>query len=279
MKPRITGGLLLALVTVLVAVVGAVRVRPVPGIAKPIAPAPPPAVGSCLRQDREPVDCAAWHRWEVVAAWAADDPHRPVESTADACEQIATNYPSIARAERVGDWTARTTLVTAVLEAPADQRAGPNWGWTACGVQPAWIDHRYGSIAAARSIADIPDLFSLCLDYVLNTGGTDCRTPHDEQVLGSWNDPAMERALAEGAVTVQQLSRQLQAAAAEACLSFAAFITDAKDPTYDGRLDYVVVVQEVSPGHMELNCLATPTDGRVLVGSITGLGDRPLPVR
>jgi hypothetical protein len=279
MRTKMAGALLLALIAVLLVVLGAARSRQVPGIAEPITPPAPPAVGSCLDQDREPVDCAASHRWEVVAAWAADDPRRPVEATADTCERTAETYPGIVRARTVGEWTARATMVTAVLDAPTDQRAGPNLGWTACGVQPAWIDRRHGSIAAARSIADIPDLFGLCLDHVVDTGGSDCRMPHDEQVLGSWNDAAVGRALRAGAVTVQQLSRQLQTAATQACLTFAASLTNAEDPTYGRRLDYLVVIQDGSRGQPVLNCLVTPTNGQVLVGSITALGDRPVPLR
>ena len=83
MKPTTTGALLLVLVIVLVVVIGAVRGRQEAGFARPIAPSAPPAVGSCLDQAREPVRCAAAHRWEVVAAWAADDPRRGGEQTDD----------------------------------------------------------------------------------------------------------------------------------------------------------------------------------------------------
>ncbi len=279
MKPRVTGVVVLALAIVLVVVVAIVRGRQVAGTARPIPPPPPPAVGACLSQGRELFDCAAPHRWEVVAAWSADDPRRRAEATTDACEQRADTYSGIATARTVGAWTARVTVVAAVLDAPADQRAGPDRGWTVCAVQPAWVDQRTGSIGGAHSVGDIPDLFGLCLDYIVATGGTDCLGPHDVQVLGSWDDQAAERAMDAGAATLQQLPQDLQTAAARSCLAFASTMTGATDPTYGGRLDYMVVLQQGGNGHSELNCLATPTGGRVLIGSITALGNRSVPLR
>ena len=279
MRSRVTGVVLLALAIVVVVAVAIVRGRQVAGLAQSIPPPAPPPVGACLSQDRELLDCAAPHRWEVVAGWSADDPQRPAEATTDACEQRADTYSGIAVARTVGAWTARATLVAAVLDAPADQRAGPNRGWMVCGVQPAWVDRRTGSIGGAHSVGDIPDLFGLCLDFVVDNGGSDCLSPHDVQVLGSWNDQAAERAMAAGAATVQQLPQDVQTAAARSCLAFASTMTGVTDPTYGGRLDYVVVLQQGSDGRSELNCLATPTGGRVLVGSITALGNRSVPLR
>ena len=279
MRPRATGIVMLALAVALVVAVAVVRGRQVAGTAQSIPPPAPPAVGSCLSQARELLDCAAPHRWEVVAGWTADDPQRRAEATTDACEQRADTYSGIAAARTVGAWTARATVVAAVLDAPADQRAGPDRGWAVCAVQPTWVDQRTGSIGGAHSVGDIPDLFSLCLDFVVATGGSDCLAPHDVQVLGSWDDQAAERAMNAGAATVQQLPQDLQTAAARSCLAFASTMTGVTDPTYGGRLDYMVVLQQGSHGRSELNCLATPTGGRVLIGSITALGNRAVPLR
>ncbi len=295
MHRRAAGALTLTVALLIALVVPGLLAPGVAGHPQRAALPAAPSVGDCLTQTRLVVDCDRPHRWEVTASRSATDPARLGRGDGDACEVGAQQYGHLSEASAIAGWTARLTVITVLLDAPPQQRAGPD-GWTVCALQPAWVDSRTGSLSALRIPAEAPEVFSMCLDWQFGLTGVDCRRPHNVQVLGTRRGvPAPS-----SGTGVPAFAADLQSELESSCRSLAAALTGAPDPTYGGQLTLRVDLDlPAGPDRPALpagdppsvptpspdgtvtysaTCIAFPSGGRLLTGSLTALGGNPLPL-
>lgn len=178
-------------------------------------------------------------------------------------------------------WTVWPTFASGMITAPAVDRAGV-LGWSACIVEPATVPTRYaGTIRSAPTMPDQhrPEQYFSCLSRS-QYGRTEliyssCAQPHRVEPI----------ALQSGLEPAAPADRALVG-----CLEVVQRLTGAADPSYGGRL--AVKVENVGLRTLTLEqmtelpagataagaCVVELVGSGSLVGSVIGLGDRPLPV-
>jgi len=252
------------------------------------APMPaPPAVGSCVDlvdadagRTTAVVDCAAPHEGEVVVALDADDPHRAPQATSGRCTEAVPAYLGAALSHERGEWTVSAVSFGAVaVNAPLGQSIG-DYGWSAC-VLTAHGTRYQVSLHDLTALDLLPAELGTCFD---GPSPKSCADPHESQQLataGAYLDAA-QRAQAS-----DERTAALIAALHPDCDALAAELAGTVDPTYSGaltvrvRIDYIsqTLVPSFARGQVvayRARCLLASAD-RQLVGSVLGLGDRPLP--
>ncbi len=278
----------------------------------------PPAIGSCVvlgtpsRVDRKLpssvrlVSCDEPHSGEIAMTWPAG--HIPsakpaaaargmtfhltrslTAAAADArCDGWISDYVGWTRYVEAHDadlWIPNPPLVVGrLLTAPAGYGL-PDRHWTACVVQtPAQL-----YVGTVRGAADEyergrPDAVSVCLSAShAKVAFPECTQGHTAELLAraSLTQDMMVNRSVEVTLSGDQIY--------ELCFALAVVMTGAADPTYGGRLSIVTesVWQlsaranqlAVPAGWLVPDCVVTLNGSGELVGSVVGLGDRPLPVR
>jgi len=179
-----------------------------------------------------------------------------------------------------GDWTVSAVSFGAVaVAAPPGERID-GYGWGACILTAHGSRYRV-SLHDLAALDQVPAELGSCFG---EAGPVSCAAPHESQQLaaaGAYLDAA-QRAQASDertAALITQLHPDCDALAAE--------LADSVDPTYGGeltvrvRIDYLsqTLVPSFARGQVvafQARCLLASAE-RSLVGSVLGLGDRPLP--
>jgi hypothetical protein len=113
--------------------------------------------------------------------------------------------------------------------------------------------------ARNRTSGTLPSVFARCLADTAGDTATGCDAPHQVEVLGY----LLVRDAPDAA-------RQARAA----CVAFVGTVLKRSDPTADGAL---AVVSLYDLAVHEATCEIEVVGGRRIVGSLIGLGDRPIP--
>ncbi len=266
--------------------------------------APPPAVGTCVRAiadtspDRLPpanagaaealpdrvlpvaavVPCAGAVIGEVISVSPRSTRRistlQEYEDANPSCRSRVEPYlgtPATTDLQGV-EWT-RSIYVDAITVGPdAHDRAGGRT-WTACVLSA--VGQSYTApplLKSSWTSHQLPDAFGLCwADLILRHGvPTPCTTAHTTQQLafGFVSGPS------DSSTTI--VSAADTAAVAASCVRLAASIMNVADPTFGGAV--AVRVTSDPAGAPYIQCAASATGGRSLVGSLIGLGGRPLPL-
>lgn len=156
----------------------------------------------------------------------------------------------------------RTTWMTALPSYPG---AG---SWAACVARPGAAGSGPGRLADAFAGGALPDGYGTCWQSAELSAAVqvvDCREPHVAELI------ALGRAVGDGPVD-PELVRQ-------SCLDQAALVLRRSDPTAGGALAIQVEPDRPAIARAALSpaCFVSATDGRRLVGSVVGIGDRSLP--
>jgi hypothetical protein len=153
-------------------------------------------------------------------------------------------------------------LPVAVL-LPDDRQRAAGQRWEACTVSSpdpsGYVGSLQGVFDGAPGGHTLPTVFATCRRSATDQTTVGCDDPHQVEVLGYRLVP---------------LGPQAQRAALRGCLEFAGRMLDRSDPTSGGSLQVVSLFDESSN---EAMCQIESTGSRYLIGSIIGLGDRPLP--
>jgi hypothetical protein len=296
MNRRLVGALVVAfaVAAALAAPAGAL----VAGDARP-APLPPePVVGDCvtgeipeaLDFDPETVTvgeelttpfsaCEGEVSGEVVLVASArgdlDARLRAANDLSDDCARATRLVAGIDVAERASRgssirWTlSPNARYRWVMPDPRSRAGGQTW--LACVATPPFAEPYPGSVASAFSGGRLPDAFGSCwADAVIDAGLTSapCSGPHRAELI------AVGRPWRGG------ISTEL---AEDSCRAMAARVTGRADPTargdveirlYPANLEGRYARQTVRP---DLVCYVIGAAERQIVGTVVGVGDRPLP--
>ena len=275
----------------------------------------PPPVGSCItlpadqaasewgQLDFAIVPCDRGHDAEITMTWSAgSEPQSAgrdraggsafrldsgrVSSPYFICSDWSLAYVGTPMPLGIGPWwPARLDYRSGFVTAPPGQRAG-GLGWSGCFVEPPANSARYvGSISAAGAQLhqSRPGQFATCLADSDQTEMhvTTCDLPHRIEPL------AVDYGLdpAENADPGNSAEH-----ARERCADAVRKLTAARDPSFGGRLAVEVDSEHLQPMTLE-QAAALPDNARptqecrvalvgpgVLVGSVVGLGDSPLPI-
>lgn len=298
---RRAGGLGVVMTVLLVAlVVPALGGRRIGGTPTAIAVTAAPAVGDCLLQvapdpaerpgagdQLRLVPCALPHDGEVITvsgigsatpvSGVVDRPVRDLAACASTAYQYFGVHPLDGENERsalLGTWWPGFAATFAMLR-PGSTQVRSGQAWSAC-----VLSSPHGSTAgtAAQLYGGSPrsSPFALC------TSATDigryrsipCRHPHSMEILGWRVTDESARGAAEFGESCNQLARR---------------VTAMDDPSARGALRVAVVVIRADagqvlegwgPGHAgpyRAACTISVAVPRQLTGSLTGLGDGPLP--
>jgi hypothetical protein len=300
----------------LLLVVGAIAVLAArtllaPGVHGDAAPAPwptPPPVGSCVILDLNEVarvPCDSPHSGEVVATWRAGEQPRPLLGAAprrplvtvsvtrqlpvtpsdDLCTGWVEQYTGWTQFAishgGIGEWIAPKPLVAPKLVvAPAGQGTA-DWHWSACVVQTQQPLYTGIVRSAASRSARLPGQILICLNRgVASSEFVACDEPHSVELIGVMS--LSGRMMAADTIAVDRSTADVH----QLCVDMVAARAGTANPTHNGQLEVVtesVWVQRETPtvvwppGWLVPDCLIRVVGGGKLVGSVVGLGDRPLP--
>lgn len=156
----------------------------------------------------------------------------------------------------------RTTWIT---QLPAHPRAG---SWAACVARPGAAGSGPGRLAGAFSGGALPGGYGTCWqsdELSAAVQFVDCREPHVAELI------ALGRAAGDGPVDPDRVR--------QSCLAQAALVLRRPDPTAGGELTVRVDPDRPPTAWAALSpaCFVTAADDRRLVGSVVGIGERPLP--
>lgn len=297
MERRLAGALL-----VLFAFVGAAVMSSAagPGLAgsPTIADLPgPPAVGECLLADvhRDPkvlrqstlgtpdfgpcgtVGAGSGVVGEVVAVRALAGADRATGADSNGCRSAALAYAGLrpsgdafvvpgTPADDPIRWSysvdVRTTWVRQVPSAPTASN------WAACVAYPSAAGSGSGRLAAAFEGGALPGVYGTCWqsdDLSAAVQMVDCSEPHVTELI------ALGRAVVDGPLD-PDLVRQ-------SCLAQAAIVLRRADPTVGGALSVRSRPDHLSNVRIRSSpaCFISAADGRLIVGSLVGLGSTPIP--
>lgn len=287
-------GVVVLLTSLLLSVVMPFLIHPgLPGAADR-APLPePPAVGSCLRTGLQIVPCSVSHDAEVAYTWpAGQNPseRRSDGSRPDACRDRVAEYVGADgwSATPVGwQWYPSWMVYGSKLTAAPSAEGISGLRWHACLVGPTQIERFTGSVqgtAAAGSIRPAP--FGICSnrdDYAGNV--VSCAQPHTFELIGYMPVTAELVAAHPHGLPASEVAQ-----AGTACLQMVKTMTGSADLTFGGRL--AIVAQNVWPNWVQTalgngrtadlglpQCLVEVVGNARLVGTVAGLGERPLPLQ
>lgn len=267
-KDRRVGVALVIVAALVLAVASRVSGRDVNGQAGAVPWTTPPAVGSCLlthetgpdSSDPTVVPCERMHTVEVIQSWRKDEQPDPDQ---DLCAAPGTSSPA---ATPPTDWTAPPTLILRMY-----LNGGDPLGWVACVLGPVTGGTMMQPVAFTGSLpGESSDPASAAVPVCLLDAEQQvgCADQHIAQRIGEFRTTDLT---AKPLTSCHDLARRLIG------------------PDAFGGPDPLVVRvsgsdtggwKGASAGGFEsvLWCDVTPTDlGRTLVGSVIGLGDRPIP--
>lgn len=277
---RRSAGLVLIVLTLLaMVVVNRLLARDVDGTAVALPPIPPPAVGSCVARVDDPVlavdpvvDCSVPHAGEVVQSWPARKP-----ATAACSGGVAFGWQL-----GVG-WAQPLTSISTTKVS-----FGGPVGWAACVQIP--VERNNPSVALQHTgsltmpAPGTSAAVGLCFETTAKSldsptvydSQVDCTSPHTVQRLGEFLPLPQDQLPSEQcAAFAQRTVNSTQAFSGAGALQSRTSIdltigrVTVRDPG-DGTQ------HQADPG---LACDVIAASGRQLVGSVVGLGDKPLPYR
>lgn len=217
---------------------------------------------------------------EVISVTASSS--RPVISTLDEyyrahpdCRsQVETYLGTFSASDILGVRWTKSLSVESVLVGPDAHDRAAGRTWVACVVTTGGPS--YGApapLASAWANRTMPDAFGLCWAQDVQPRGTPlpCRSAHRTQqiAIGFVASPS------DAATSI--VSAASQDAVARGCREIAATTLGVSEPTLGGALEVRVVADR--SGSPFVQCAVTVTGGRQLVGSLIGLGTRPLPLK
>ncbi|WP_420120490.1 hypothetical protein [Nakamurella sp.] len=234
----------------------------------------PPTFGPC---DPAGIDPVAGPVGEVVAVRPMTGPDRTAGPAEAGCRPAALAYAGLrprgdtfavpgSPADDPIQWRYSVDVQTTwITQLPAHPGAG---SWAACIARPGAAGSGPGRLADAFAGGALPGGYGTCWQSAELSAAVqvvDCREPHVAELI------ALGRAIGTGPVE-PDLVRQ-------SCLDQAALVLRRADPTAGGALSIRVDPERPPGGGAALSpaCFVTAADGRVLVGSLVGIGDGPLP--
>ncbi len=270
-------------------------------------PAPPP-VGTCidvgsiqqyyygsyppLFQEFKIVECKLPHDLEVTRTWTAAQVDQQPEILNDgiACTASLAQYAGLPSQPLLDHWFISGFSTNSwLIGAPPSQRAGP-LGWKVCVVQ---VVDRVGSVQNLWAQSERPAGFGTCW---VSADPVFCNMPHNRETLGTAssaepNDPSVQIGDAPPLPGPDALVSE--------CNSLADVLMSRADPTYAGQLAVAMSYDKSSselwrdtnqdgkydPSEtvngtlIEATCSITTSDGSMLIDSLLGVGDKPLPVQ
>lgn len=275
------GALLVLLSFIGAAVMSSVAGPGVAGTPQAVELPGPPAVGDCLLADPHR-DSATVPRFgpcraggmgslgEVVAIRTLNGAERTAESTD--CRSSALTYAGLrpegdafavpgAPVDDPIQWRysvdVRTTWITQITAQPG---AG---SWAACVARPNAGASGPGRLADAFGGGALPGAYGTCWqsdDLSAAALMVDCDEPHVAELI------ALGRAVSDGPIDPAEVR--------SSCLAQAAIVLRRADPTVGGTLAIRIDPDDLSTIRVRSNpaCFVTATDGRLIVGSLVGLG-------
>lgn len=305
-------GLVLILATVLLTSVLAQLTRRTAEGRPERAPRPaPPPVGACVSPG-PPVtllDCRDDHLAEVAASWPSRvEPD--VEHGYGSCLSAAARYVGTATEEVTAGWAAPTFLQTVRIVTGPGAGALPGFSWAACliiPVVPGGGGNGYSGTVADLTRGAVPVALRRCFAVIGEPGpdpgpasltsqftsGVSCRADHRGEVLG------IRRVRIPGptggpAAPTPGDSQQIDTDPGRAaeCSELARTVLGVSDPSFGRRLvlrirlEAVGFFTSVAPDKAIVtavdyaaSCTVEAPPGRVLFGSLAGIGAGPLPLR
>ncbi|MDQ6657444.1 MAG: hypothetical protein M3Z00_04320 [Actinomycetota bacterium] len=278
---RRRGGLVLIVLTLLVlVVVNRILARDVDGKAVAVPPIPPPAVGSCVARTDDPVatvdpivDCSVAHAGEVVQSWPARE---PVDAGCSGGVVFGWQLGA-------GSWSRPMTSISTTMVT-----FGGIVGWSACVEVP--VERNSPSVALLHTGSlvtpqrDGTAAVGLCFEATakeLDTAAVydaqvDCASAHTAQRVGEFFPQPQQQIPAEQCASyARRVVNSTHAFSGAAALLPRTGI-DSSIGTVTVRDPGDGSEHAINPG-LACDVLAAP--GRQLVGSVVGLGDKPLPYR
>ena len=275
---------------------------------------PLPPVGACVSPG-PPVtvlDCRDRHVAEVVATWPATV-GPDTEHGYGTCLTAAAGYVGTGTDAVKAGWATPTFLQTVRIVTGPGARPLPGWSWTACliiPVVPGGGGQGYsGTIANLTQVSTpvelrrcfviiggpVPDVDPGAAPVAASqfTTGVSCRADHRGEVLGvrRVRIPGPSGGPAAPSPGDSQQIDTDPGRAAE-CGQLARTVLGVADPSFDHRLvlrirlEAVGVFTSVSPNSeivtdvdYAASCTIEAPPGRVLFGSLAGIGNAPLPLR
>jgi Septum formation len=315
MDRRLVGALLVVAVLSAAIVLPLVSGRRVAGTALPIDLPDPPRVGDCLLNplpasdnqdltDGTTVDLAGYPagRQNAVTAVAAFGPcdgpvsGEVVQVVNAGGDPLARRVAAAASDEGCRSATAEYTGLLAVIRQftnPLGPAAAVRWDptvnvrhvwvqpeavqraagrtWLACAVTPARPVRYLGLVSGAFTGHSLPDQFGVCwLQTDVSAAATfvDCSEPHRSELVSIGSVSGRSNVAARDVST--------------SCERLASRIVGRADPTAGGALTVGVDPEELrdylATGRtVDVTCFLTAGGDRRLVGTLVGLGDRPVP--
>lgn len=191
----------------------------------------------------------------------------------DCRSQVETYLGTFSASDILGVRWTKSLSVEAVLVGPDAHDRAAGRTWVACVVTTGGSS--YGApapLASAWANRTMPDAFGLCWAEDVQPRGMSlpCRSAHRTQqiAIGFVAGPS------DSATSI--VSAASRDAVARGCREIAASTLGVPDPTLGGALEVRVVADR--SGSPFVQCAVTVTGGRHLVGSLIGLGTRPLPL-
>ncbi|MGI8416376.1 MAG: hypothetical protein ACR2P2_09285 [Nakamurella sp.] len=277
---RRRAGLVLIVVTLLaMVVVNRILARDVDGTAVAPPPIPPPAVGSCVARVDHPVlavdpvvDCSVPHAGEVVQSWPARKP-----LTAACSGGVAFGW-------QLGVSWAQPMMSISTTEVSFGGRVG----WAACVQIP--VERNDPSVALQHTgslTAPTPGdgaAIGLCFDAAgkqldsaaVYDSQVDCTSPHTVQRLGQFLP------LQQAQLPIEQCAAFAQRTvnSTQAFSGVGALMSRTSIDSTIGRVtvrDSGDGTEHTTDGGVACDVIAAA--GRQMVGSVVGLGNKPLPYR
>lgn len=282
-------------ILVLVIVAGAVAGRLTgPGIAGTPAPLPlvRPAVGDCavvFSAQVYVVPCATSHTAEVAAVYPPGQ-STDTEQLFQPCQQAAGSYVPAPTKAIVAGWRLSRP------EPNSEVLTGPDW-------RVCLVDFTFGTNAYVGSVRD-PAGAGIYGSCRLATQNVSCGQPHSSQDFGEV-DVTEGVTTADGTTTISDPARRT--AYLDQCARLASVLMNAADPTAGGKLGLRLVntgtigtvtmrnaesapaTSPITPGPVQVyqsetvggtfTCRADYSGRGYLIGTLLGLGNRPLPVQ
>ena len=205
-----------------------------------------------------------------MAASAADQGCRSATAGYTGLLDVIRQFTGPTAGMDVVRWDPTVNVRHVWVQPDAVQRAAGRT-WLACVVTPARPVRYQGRVAGAFAGRSLPDQFGVCwlqTDVSAAVTFVDCSEPHRSEL-----------------VSIGSVSGHSDVAASDvsaSCERLAARIVGRDDPTAGGVLTVGVDPEELparltSGRTIDITCFLTSTNDRRLVGTLVGLGDRPVP--
>ncbi len=264
--------------------------RDAPGTAVQAPPLPVPVAGACvevpaatrmLGTGARVMPCSSEHTGEVIRAWAS----RSLGSATAGC--VTTR---VARFRAVGNWA-----VPPITMVSFPARAGGTIGWTACLTAPAstvGADTRpveyAGRLSQISTVGGLPPGLRMCLleldDAAAGAQGTvyrklvmvGCSLEHNWEVLGMRADPA-KQATPDCLTFAERLVGSVSVFTGADALLAGALPGGSGGLSGTGQSMGTWYTASTDSTADDDTCTVHAATGRTLVGSVVGLGSKPVP--